>query len=310
MNCTSIFALGVAALALTCTPALAQDPPAPLKLTAHALTKSIYWVEGGKSNSAFVVGDKGVVVIDAQLNDQGARLVIAEIAKVTSKPINTLVITHFDPDHVGGIRAFPVGTAIIEQENTRSGIQVTATDSNGGPANWELYRDLVAKYQPAETIGEGRLETINGVRMQFRHVAAGHTSGDLIVYLPDQKVVFAGDVIMTNAGRFPVVHNTGSSLGWIQAMKAILALDADIYVSGHGPVETKAQLEIRLKDAEVRRDQIKALVYQGKTLAEVKAALPETIVNPIFHGFNATTYNELVKGYPEAKAPWTNLVPH
>ena len=79
---------------------------------------------------------------------------------------------------------------------------------------------------------------LNGVRMVLMYVAPAHTSGDLFVYLPDQKIVFAGDIHLTNSGRFPVIKIGGSSLGWIASMKAMLALDADTYVPGHGPIET------------------------------------------------------------------------
>ena len=92
----------------------------------------------------------------------------------------------------------------------------------------------------------------------------------------------------------------------------MLALDADTYVSGHGGMESKAQLRARLADVEQRREQIKAMVYAGKTLEEVEQALPEKVVVAQFPSFNATTYAELSKGYPDAVPPWANIVkpPH
>ena len=140
------------------------------------------------------------------------------------------------------------------------------------------------------------------------HVAPAHTSGDLIVYLPAQKIVFGGDIILTNTGRFPVIHFGGSSLGWIESMKAILALDADSYVSGHGPMFTKAQRQAQLRDVEQRRADVKALVDQKKSMAEVEQALPEPGANAMFLTFTQTVYKELTGGYPPASPPWTNLI--
>ena len=93
-------------------------------------------------------------------------------------------------------------------------------------------------------------------------------------------------------------------------MKALLALDADTYVPGHGPVETKAMLEDRLHEAEQRRDDVKAMVEQGKTLAEVDQALPEPALDPRFLPYTKVVYQELTKGYPPAQSPWSGLLVH
>jgi hypothetical protein len=87
-----------------------------------------------------------------------------------------------------------------------------------------------------------------------------------------------------------------------------LALDANIYVPGHGSIESKAMLKARLKDVEQRREQIKAMVNENKSLAEVEQALPEPGASPMFMNFTQTTYAELTKGYPTASPPWSNMI--
>lgn len=308
MHYRIILALGVAAAALAGPVAHAQERPGPVTLTAHEVAKGVYWVEGGTSNAGFVVGDKGVVAIDAQKTVEGAQAERAVIAKITPKPVDTLIVTHGDPDHVGGIAGFPADVALIAHENTRAAIIAAANDGGGGPVYGAMYRDLVDHHMPTHTVGASESVTIDGVKMQIIYVAPGHSSGDLIMWLPQQKVVFAGDVVTTNTGRFPIIHIGGSSLGWIAAMHAILALDANVYVSGHGAIENKAQLRARLKDVEDRRDAIKAMIYQGKSLDEINAALPDKPLAPMFPTFNQTTYTELTKGYPPAVAPWANIV--
>jgi glyoxylase-like metal-dependent hydrolase (beta-lactamase superfamily II) len=309
MASKTLLAIGAALIALVAGPALAQQPPGPIKLIPHMVAPNVYWVEGGASNSGFVVGTTGVVAIDAQMNPDAARLALAEIARITPKPVNAIIITHSDPDHVGGLPAYAAGTAIIEQENSRAAILASAADPAAPPMLSALYHNLAANFPATKLVGESETITIDGVRMELIYVAPGHSAGDLIIFLPDQKVVFAGDVLTTNTGTFPIIHVGGSSIGWMESMRKILSLKAHAIISGHGAQVTRAQIATRLHDAEVRRAAIKAMVMQGKTLAEINQALPEMLVNPMFPSFNQTSFNELQKGYPgEAKGPWVNIV--
>jgi glyoxylase-like metal-dependent hydrolase (beta-lactamase superfamily II) len=288
--------------------ALAQQSSEPLALTPHLLQRGVYWVSGGVSNTGFIVGDKGVVVFDAQMTPEAAHKCLAEIAKVTSKPVNKIIVSHADPDHVGGLPGYPIGTAIIAQENTKSEIQVSAADPSAPAGIGTMYKTLL-DFLPTQTIGSTETLVLDGVRMVLMYTGPAHTSGDLAVYLPLQKIVFAGDIITTNTGPYPVIHFGGSSLGWIASMKALLALGADTYVSGHGPIETKTMLQARLRVAVQRRDQIRAMVNENKSLAEVEQSLPDPGVGTMpFATFTQTVYAELTKGYPPATAPWYNRI--
>lgn len=309
MPLKTLLALGATVIALVTGPALAQERLGPLKLTPHKVAPSVYWVEGGASNSGFILGSTGVVIIDAQTSPDAARLALAEIAKITPKPVSAVIITHSDPDHVGGLPAYPSGTAIIEQENSRTAILASAADPAAPPMLAALYHNLAANFPATKLVGESEKVTIAGLQMELIYVAPGHSAGDLIIYLPAQKVVFAGDILTTNTGQFPIIHVGGSSLGWIEAMRKILSLKANAIISGHGAQETRAQITARLHDVVERRAAIKSMVLQGKTLAEINQALPETRVNKMFPSFNETTFNELQKGYPGvAVGPWVNLV--
>ena len=120
--------------------------------------------------------------------------------------------------------------------------------------------------------------TIDGVKLELYHFAPAHTSGDLIVYLPAQKVVSTGDIVVTNrADDNPNIHfeKNGSTEGWLENVKGMIALNADAYVTGHGDVLTKADLQRKLAATTERRNKIAAMVKEGKTLEQIKAALPD-----------------------------------
>lgn len=298
--------LFVGALALAATAAAAQQPPPPVALTVHALHGGAYWVEGGRANTGFIVGKTGVIVFDAQMTPDGVAKELAAIAAVTPLPVDQIVVSHPDPDHVAGLPYYPAGTPITLHENAKSEIVASAADPKGIAFGGAAYRKLVDL--PYRTIGASESVTLDGVALRLIYVAPAHTSGDLIVYLPAARIVYGGDVLLTNTGRYPVIHYGGSSAGWITTMKAILALDADTYVPGHGPIVAKATLTAMVRDVEERRAAIKAMVAAGRTMAEVEAALPEPGANPMFLNFTQMVYKELTEGYPPASPPWTNLV--
>ena len=269
--------------------------PLTEKLKIMPLRGGVYWVSGGIANTGFIVGDNGVIVIDPQMFMPTARKELTDLAKITSKPVNAIILTHSDPDHINGLPAYPRNIPIIAQENAKTEIEHVVADprSNGFPPPPEI-RD----YVPTHTVGNQESLVLDGVPITLLHTGPAHTDGDLVIFLPSQKIVFAGDLITPAIGPYPGIHmdKHGSSLGWIEFMKAILALDADIYVSGHGELLSKATLQERLKASEERRAQIKTLFNQGKTLSQIKTLLHDVPLRGAasqFPTFVATTYQEL-----------------
>jgi glyoxylase-like metal-dependent hydrolase (beta-lactamase superfamily II) len=298
--------LATALLTATAIPVTAQERPAAATVTAKPIRGGAYWVDGGRANTGFIIGKTGVIVIDAQMTPDTVRQELSAIAKLTPKPVTTIIVTHADPDHVGGVPLYPATADLILSENAWSEVLASANDPAAGPLG-PVYKRIV-NHHPAKTIGATETTTIDGVKMTLIYVGPAHTSGDLMIYLPTEKIVYAGDIVTTNLGRYPVVHLGGSSLGWINTMKVLLALDASTYVGGHGAFETRAQLQARVRDTEERRAAVKAMVNENKTLAEIETALPEPDASPMFLSFTHTVYEELTTGYPPASPPWLNLV--
>jgi glyoxylase-like metal-dependent hydrolase (beta-lactamase superfamily II) len=278
-------------------------PPANPPLTIKPVRGGVYWVEGGIANTGFIVGDTGIIVIDTQMFMEGARNVQAEIAKVSPKPISQIILTHSDPDHVLGLPAYPAGTPVIAHEHTRADMLAASEDPKARPAARELKNFL-----PTRTVKNREDLLLEGVRVTLLNTAGAHTDGDLAVYLPAQKIVFAGDLLSPAIGAYPGIHlcKRGSSLGWIASVDAVLALDADTFISGHGDPLNRAAIQARVDAARQRRAQIELLVRQGKSLAEVKAAVQDAPLPGLaakFPTFAETTYQELTKTGPDCGAP-------
>ncbi len=259
--------------AIACAvPALAQAP-APPPITMKQLKPDVWAAIGGAGgNSTIVVGKTSVIVVDAKQTEPGAKDLLAEIAKITPKPVTTVFITHSDGDHVNGLVAFPAGVKVIAHENNKKEQEAAiAGGGRGAPPPDRLPSQVVTKNK--ETM------TIDGVKLELYHWAPAHTSGDLIVYLPAQKVAATGDIIAANrADDNPNIHSekNGSAEGWIANVKGIVGLNADVYVPGHGDLQMKADIQRKLNATIDRRAKVAAMVKEGKSLADIKAALPDS----------------------------------
>src|SRR6266852_2659996 len=245
--------------------------PAP-KLTMKMLKPDVWAGLGGAGgNSTIIIGKTSVIVVDAKQTEAGAKDLLAQIAKITPKPVTTAIITHSDGDHVNGLAAFPPGIKIIAHENNKKEQETAlAAGGNGAPPADRLPNQVVTKTK--EKI------TIDGVKLELYHFAPAHTSGDLIVYLPAQKIVSTGDIVVTNrADDNPNIHfeKHGSTEGWLTNVKGMIGLNADTYVTGHGDLLTKADLQRKLAATTERRNKIVAMVKEGKTVEQIKSALPD-----------------------------------
>jgi glyoxylase-like metal-dependent hydrolase (beta-lactamase superfamily II) len=274
MKTATRLGLAAATIALMTGYGIAQEQAARPQqgLTVHAIKEGkLYWVEGGGGNSGIVIGDKGVVVIDAKTTAQAGAQLVAEVAKLTPKPITHVILTHSDGDHVNGLAGFPDGLKIVAHENNKmeqmAVYQFAAVEVGGGkcipPANRLpnviIYNDKVST-------------TLDGERFVLHHFGPAHTNGDLIVELPAYKVAFTGDIITSTVLVHP--EKNGTFEGWFRNAQGLLGLAVESYVGGHArDLDTKDSLRKRVADNQAIRDKVDALVDSGKSLAEVKTAM-------------------------------------
>ncbi len=234
-----------------------------------------------------------MIVIDAKISPASANELLDDIRKLTPKPINTVILTHSDGDHVNGLAAFPAGLSIIAHENEKKEQQhaIAAGDKNAPPADHLPTRVITADKDHLE---------LDDVSLELLHWGPAHTSGDLVIYLPKQKIVFSGDIITHRPD--PLIHleKGGSSEGWIAAAKGIVALNADTFIPGHGKPETKSEVREYLVHAETKGAKIKELVAQGKSLDQIKREVADPPPaqggnSPAFATFTEVVYRELAR---------------
>jgi len=285
--------LSISALA---TLVVAQGP-APAPLVVHQLRPNVYWIEGGGGNSGVIVGDKGVIVVDAKTTAAQGKELLDDIAKITPKPVTTVILTHSDGEHVNGLASFPTGITIIAHEdNKKEQDAALAAGGRGAPP---------AGHLPTQTISKNKEDLkIDGMKVEVLHWAPAHTSGDLVVFLPTEKIVFTGDIITTQPDALIHLEKKGSSEGWVTTAKGTAALKAEQFIPGHGDVLSKAAVQKKATDVAAKRAKIKDLLAQGKSLDEIKSAVGDPPPaqgkgggrgGPGFASFTDVVYQELTK---------------
>lgn len=229
----------------------------------------------GKTNSGFVVTDSGVVVIDTQGPPELAKLLREKIKETTDKPVTHVVNTHYHGDHTFGNQYFDEGL-IIAHENTSKALVERDTE----------HRAMFRRFFGEESLREFRLtlpEATFTERMILRQggktmelIFAGgkaHTDGDIYVWLPEERVLFAGDLLYS--GRLPLL-NDGESAGALKAIDKILSTDAAQFVPGHGPVATAKEAAGYKGYIEALRAEVKKMRDAGMSKEEAvsKISLP------------------------------------
>ena len=250
----------------------AAQPAALPDMTAREAAPGCWYVEGLSalgspanqnfiSNAGFIVTSAGVVVIDALGSPALAERLLAEIRKVTPHKVTHVIVTHYHADHVYGLQVFEQsGARIIAQQAGREYLHADTARLRLQASRTELapwIDDKTRLVAATEWIDMRREMTVGDTRLVLQPVGPAHTPEDLAVYLPDKKVLYAGDLVFRS--RVPFVGQADSR-NWIKSLDKLLAFDADVVVPGHGPVSTEAR-----KDMELTRNY---LAYLRKTMGQ------------------------------------------
>jgi glyoxylase-like metal-dependent hydrolase (beta-lactamase superfamily II) len=208
---------------------------------------------------------------------------LAEIAKVTKNPIHTVVLTHYHADHIYGLQVFKdLGARIVAHGAAREYLTSDTARLRLEASRQELWPwvDEKTRLVPAdEWLTDPKMLTVGGVRFDIQPVGPSHTAEDLVVYLPQQKVLFAGDLVFRN--RIPFVGQADSR-HWIEAMQSLLKFDTRWVVPGHGPISNDAKADMTLT-----RDY---LIYLRETMGRAAKDM-----EPFENAYSSTDWSKFEK---------------
>ncbi|MCU1383919.1 MAG: hypothetical protein JWL71_2616 [Acidobacteria bacterium] len=191
------------------------------------------------TTNLFVVTSDGVLVADGQGSAAETKGLVEAIRKVTPKPITTVVIASDHGDHTAGNASFPAGVRYIIHPTSKAILDASAEAAAkaGRASGWKPPAD-------AELVADKKTITMGGEEMQILFLGRSHTGGDLAVWLPREKILFLSEIYLNRV--FPAMRSAYPS-EWLKALDRAEAMNAAIYVAGHGFTESGAvsQEEIR-----------------------------------------------------------------
>lgn len=252
------------------------------------ISDNLYEILGGRgANGGAFIGDEGVLVIDAKMTKESVDQTIAAIKEVTDKPITYLVNTHSDGDHISGNKYFPKTVTFIAHENCRKEFFHYRRD--GSPSEWE--NPELEAFVPSITFQNQLDIYLGSKKIELWYFGVGHTTGDAVVYFPEEKTAFLGDQIFM--GRPQLIHSYkgGNSFEHVKTLTKMLdTIDAQKFCSGHSEILNRDAITKLIDKMKVRQNRVKTLVAQGKTLDEVKTEFQENegrLVTSIFNEIKA-----------------------
>jgi cyclase len=191
------------------------------------------------ANAGVINDPRGATVIDALFTPTMTRALLDEARRLATAPVARLINTHHHVDHTLGNALFPTETEILaharaKAEMERTGIGVLSIIKRMAP-HFEADLEGARERLPDATFDGDALELdIGGRLVRLLHLGTGHTRGDVIVHLPEHRLLFAGDVAFFNVTPLAFEGHIGN---WITVCDRVLAMDdVDVIVPGHGPV--------------------------------------------------------------------------
>lgn len=241
-----------------CFAAAADYPAITSRVVPLQVTPRVYYVqgqpgvasaanEGFNSNAGFVVTDEGVVVIDALGTPALGNALLQAIRGVTSKPVKRVILTHYHADHFYGLEALKAAGADVWAHR----LALEYLDSGEAERRREQRaRDLFPWVDDSMKIiradrwlDEHTEFALGGVRFEIHHLGPAHSPEDVIVVVPQEGVIFSGDILF--AGRIPFVGQADSKL-WLERIDRLLELKPRVMITGHGDLSRDPPRDLAL----------------------------------------------------------------
>jgi cyclase len=217
--------------------------PRLVKLADNVYGYEDFHPSGITTVSMFVVGRDGVLLVDGQANPALTQKLVDTIAKTAAKPIKWYVVGSDHGDHTAGNASLPAGITYIVHPTSRA--QMLRDAAAAKAQNEKAAAEAAAKGAPAPAprvvvvpptamAGDKQVIDVGGIEAQVLFLGRAHTGGDLMVYLPKQKILFMTEAFLNRV--FPAMRSAYPS-EWVAMIDRALALDVERFVPGHGFIE-------------------------------------------------------------------------
>jgi glyoxylase-like metal-dependent hydrolase (beta-lactamase superfamily II) len=262
--------------------ALPAQPPTPPLVKEGVTVKISPHVQvipdgnvGMVPNAGIVVGSKATLIVDTGLGPRNMETILREAAKVRRNADLYLVATHFHPEHAGGASALPATATFVvariqQQDIDELGPGMMKQFSGMTPLNAELLNNVQFRKPDVLFDREHRID-LGGVTVVLRALGPTHTRGDTIAFVEEDRVLFAGDIVMSK--RFLAFGAQSSGTAWLKVLDELDALRPARIVPSHGEMGDGtliAQQRTVLQQIQARVKELKA---QGRTADEVAATV-------------------------------------
>lgn len=289
------------------------DPPLPLRRLApgvYAVLGDIGRGSEGRPNAGFIVTGSGVIVIDALASPRQGEQLVRTIRTVTGEPIKWLVLTHHHPDHHFGAIVFRrLGAKVIAHPDR----SMLALDGGEDAllADWvrvvglDAMRGFEFADKPDRPVTGSDTLRLGGRTVVISHPGAAHSAGDLTIWLPKERVLFAGDLLIEDGVTMVVDGNSGILL---HALAGIDSLHPRIAVPGHGAIPRRPEDLVARTRAYITglRADMRSAIERGQPMGRALAALPPAeATRPV--SLNSRRRRNAVRVYLEEERAYMGL---
>jgi glyoxylase-like metal-dependent hydrolase (beta-lactamase superfamily II) len=246
-----------------------------LPFTIHQLAPGVYAAvdRDGRAgaNAGFVIGDDGVAIVDAFQYPEAAESLLVEIRKLTPLPVRYLITTHYHIDHVAGGGVFKsAGAVVVAHRNVHAWIRTE--NLKFFTAEQTEQRALVEGLPLPDILVDQDLTIQLGARRLELRVVPGHTGGDLLVDVPDAKVLFAGDVFWRQVAPSLIDATVSKLTETLEDLRRRPGAEAYTYVPGQGAVSKLVDVGEYAQYLEDLTEAVRTSLRSGATGDDLVAA--------------------------------------
>jgi glyoxylase-like metal-dependent hydrolase (beta-lactamase superfamily II) len=257
-----------------------QPPPMVQENKTIKVSDHVYVIPDGRvnlvPNIGIIVGNRATLVVDAGMGPRNGETVLRELAKVSKNTELYFTTTHFHPEHMTGVQAFPANTIIIrpevqQEEVDRKQPEFIQNFSRRTPEMKALLQDV--KPRPPDIVydREAKID-LGGITVRLLWYGPAHTRGDNFAFVEQDRVLFTGDVVINRF--FPIFPDPDASgKNWLMILDHLDELQPRTIVPGHGEVGEASLIGVErtyLKAVQSRTAELKA---QGKSVEEAEKLL-------------------------------------